>query len=257
MTAQPAPADPQHPARLAVVTGASSGIGAATARALAAAGFTVVCAARRTDRIEALADEIGGRAVACDITDAASVAELAREVGDRLDLLVNNAGGAMGQEHLRETDLADWEAMFAVNVIGTARVTQALLPALEAGEGQVVFITSTAAEAPYEGGGGYCGAKAAERSMVGALRLEIVDRPVRVAEVSPGMVRTEEFALVRFRGDEQRAANVYAGVAEPLVADDVADCVTWIATRPAHVNIDRMVVRPRAQAANHKVHRQG
>lgn len=247
----------QSPARLALVTGASSGIGAATARALAAQGFTVVCAARRTDRLHALAAEIGGRAVACDITDQASVDALAVEVGDRLDLLVNNAGGALGQEPLAEADLADWEAMYATNVLGTARVTKALLPALTAAEGQVVFVTSTAAESAYEGGGGYCAAKAAERFVAQSLRLEIVDRPVRVAEVAPGMVHTEEFSLVRFRGDQEKADKVYQGVAAPLVAEDVADCIAWIASRPAHVNIDRLVVRPRAQAANHKVHREG
>lgn len=243
--------------RLAVVTGASSGIGAATARALAAEGYAVVCAARRTDRIEALAAEIGGRAIACDVTDQAAVDALAEAVGGRVDLLVNNAGGALGQAPLADTDLGQWETMYATNVLGAARVTKGLLPALTAAEGQVVFVTSTAAEAAYEGGGGYCGAKAAERSMVQALRLEIVDRPVRVAEVAPGMVRTDEFALVRFGGDRVRADKIYEGVAEPLVAEDIADCITWIATRPAHVNIDRMVVRPRAQAANHKVHREG
>lgn len=247
---------PSSDAPVAVVTGASSGIGAATARKLAADGFFVICAARRTDRIADLADEIGGRAVTCDVTDESSVAALASEVGGRIDLLVNNAGGAVGQEPLADSDLAKWETMFATNVFGTARVTKALLPALIASSGQIVFITSTAAEAPYEGGAGYCGAKAAERSMVGALRLEIVDKPVRVVEISPGMVRTDEFSLVRFDGDQEKADAVYAGVPEPLVADDIADCITWVASRPSHVNIDRMVVRPRVQAANHKVHRE-
>lgn len=244
-----------HTAPLAVVTGASSGIGAATARHLAAAGYTVICAARRTDRIEALAAEIGGRAVACDITSAESVAALADAVGERLDLLVNNAGGAIGLEPVTDADLDAWQTMFETNVIGTGRVTKALLPALVAGEGAIVFVTSTAAEAPYEGGAGYCGAKSAERALVGALRLELVEQPVRVCEVSPGMVHTDEFSLTRFKGDQARADAVYAGVAAPLVADDIADVITWIATRPAHVNIDRLVVRPRAQAANHKVAR--
>jgi len=134
-------------------------------------------------------------------------------------------------------------------------VTKALLPALVAARGQVVFITSVAADGPYEGGAGYCGAKAAERAVAGALRLELFDQPVRVAEIAPGMVATEEFSLTRFGGDAERAAQVYAGVAEPLTADDIADCVSWVATRPAHVNIDRLTVRPRAQAAQHKVHR--
>ena len=239
----------------AVVTGASSGIGAASARALAAAGYTVWCAARRADRIEALASEIGGRAVVCDVTSAESVAALAAAVGPSLDVLVNNAGGALGQDPVEVADIAEWAAMFDVNVMGAARVTQALLPALEAAHGTVVFITSTAAEAPYEGGGGYCGAKSAERYLAGALRLELSGRPIRVCEISPGMVHTEEFSLTRFHGDQAKADAVYAGVPGPLVADDIADAVAWVATRPPHVNIDRMVVRPVAQAANFKVFR--
>lgn len=239
----------------AVVTGASSGIGAATAKRLAEEGFSVICAARRVDRLESLAAEIGGLAIECDITDDEAVAGLASAVGPRLSLLVNNAGGAIGQEPVAAADLAAWERMYAINVVGAARVTKALLPALVEGGGQVVFVTSTAAEAQYEGGGGYCAAKSAERAMVGSLRLELFDQPVRVAEISPGMVHTPEFSLTRFAGDQARADHVYAGVAEPLVAEDIAECIGWIATRPAHVNIDRMVVRPRAQASNFKVYR--
>ena len=246
---------PTSAAPLALVTGASSGIGAATARHLAGQGYRLLLAARRTDRIRALADELGATAVTCDITRPEDVEGLREAVGEQLDLLVNNAGGAVGQEPLAEADFDAWQTMFQTNVMGTARVTKALLPALEAAAGTVVFVTSTAAEAPYEGGAGYCGAKSAERAMVGSLRLELVDRPVRVCEVSPGMVHTEEFSLTRFHGDQQRADAVYAGVAEPLVAQDIAECIAWIASRPAHVNIDRLVVRPRAQAANHKVHR--
>lgn len=242
--------------RTALVTGASSGIGAATARWLARDGWQVILAARRLDRLESLADELGGRAIECDITSAEQVAALPEAVGGRLDLLVNNAGGAFGQEPLAEADLDQWQQMYDVNVLGTARVTQALLPALVASQGCVVFVTSTAAKAPYEGGAGYNAAKSAERAMIGALRLELVAEPVRVCEVAPGMVHTEEFSLTRFGGDQSRADAVYAGVAEPLVADDIAECIGWVATRPAHVNIDRMVVRPRAQAANHKVHRE-
>lgn len=241
--------------RTAVVTGASSGIGAATARRLVADGFHVFCVARRTERIEALAGEIGGTAVTCDITVAADVARLAEVVGGRLDVLVNNAGGAFGQEPVAEADLDAWSRMLELNVVGTGRVTKALLPALTAAEGVVVFVTSTAAETAYEGGAGYNAAKFGERAVAGALRLEIVDRPVRVCEVSPGMVETEEFSLTRFDGDAERAAQVYAGVDEPLLADDIADCISFVVTRPAHVNVDRLVVRPRAQAANHKVHR--
>lgn len=239
----------------AVVTGASSGIGAATARALAEAGYRVVCAARRTDRIEPLAAEIDGVAVACDITDPAQVDALAAAVGDRLDLLVNNAGGAVGTETLAEADFDAWVTMFETNVLGAGRVTKALLPALRAAEGTVVFVTSTAAEAAYEGGSGYNAAKAGERMLAGALRLELNGEPVRVCEVAPGLVHTDEFSLVRFHGDRAKADAVYAGVPDPLVAEDVAEVITWVATRPPHVNIDRLVVRPRAQAANHKLFR--
>ena len=240
---------------LAVVTGASSGIGAATARRLAAEGLEVICAARRVERIESLAAEISGRALGCDITSSDDVARLAEAVGGRLDVLVNNAGGALRQEPLAVADLDAWRTMYEVNVLGTARVTQALLPALVAAEGMVIFVTSTAAEASYEGGAGYNAAKSGERAIVGALRLELYDQPVRVTEIAPGMVRTEEFSLVRFDGDQAKADAVYAGVPEPLVADDIADAITWMATRPSHVNIDRLTIRPRAQAANHKVYR--
>ncbi|WP_454227415.1 SDR family oxidoreductase [Propioniciclava flava] len=241
--------------RTAVVTGASSGIGAATARALAADGYRVVCAARRHDRVRALAAEIGGVAVACDITVDDDVAALVEEVGDQLTLLVNNAGGALGQETLAEADLDAWQRMYETNVLGTARVTKALLPALEAGEGTVVFLTSTAAESAYEGGGGYNAAKAGERMLAGALRLELSGHPVRVCEVSPGMVHTPEFSLTRFGGDQARADAVYDGVPDPLTAEDVAEVIAWVASRPAHVNVDRLVVRPRAQASNFKVFR--
>lgn len=239
----------------ALVTGASSGIGAATARALSAQGYRVFCAARRFDRVHALAAAIGGVAVGCDITDADDVALLAETVGGRLDLLVNNAGGAVGLEPVEDADLDAWETMYATNVLGTGRVTKALLPAIEAAAGTIVFVTSTAAEAAYEGGAGYNAAKAGERMLAGALRLEVVGRPIRVCEVAPGLVHTEEFSLTRFHGDQAKADSVYAGVRAPLVADDVADAIAWVASRPAHVNIDRLVIRPRAQAANHKLHR--
>lgn len=242
---------------LAVVTGASSGIGAATARQLAAAGFEVICVARRTERIEVLAAEIGGRALTCDITSDADVAALAEAVGGRLDVLVNNAGGAFGLSPVASADIAQWDRMYQLNVLGTERVTRALLPAIVEAHGAVVFVTSTAAESAYEGGAGYCGVKAAERMLAGALRLEFYDKPVRITEISPGMVHTEEFSLVRLGGDQAKADAVYAGVPDPLVADDVAEAIVWMATRPAHVNIDRMVIRPVAQAANHKTYRVG
>lgn len=240
--------------RLAVVTGASSGIGAATARQLAEAGFEVICAARRTERIEALAAEIGGRALTCDVTSDADVARLADEVGGRLDVLVNNAGGAFGLSPVAQADISEWDRMYQLNVLGTERVTRALLPAVVAARGAVVFVTSTAADAAYEGGAGYCGVKAAERMLAGSLRLEFYDQPVRITEISPGMVRTDEFSLVRL-GDPTLAEVVYAGVPNPLVADDVAEAIVWMAARPAHVNIDRLVIRPVAQAANHKTYR--
>jgi NADP-dependent 3-hydroxy acid dehydrogenase YdfG len=242
---------------LAVVTGASSGIGAATARQLAAAGFQVVCAARRADRVDALATEIGGRAVTCDVSRAEDVAALAEVVGDRLDVLVNNAGGALGLAPAASTDVADWRGMFESNVIGTLQVTQALLPALVAsGAGTIVNVGSIAGRSVYEGGSGYTAAKHAVAALTETLRLELVVQPVRVTEIAPGMVRTEEFSLTRFGGDQERADSVYAGVAEPLVADDVAEAVLWMVQRPAHVNIDLLVIKPRAQAASHKVHRE-
>ncbi|GEB14499.1 SDR family oxidoreductase [Pimelobacter simplex] len=242
--------------RTAVVTGASSGIGAATARHLAREGYTVVCAARRADRIEALAAEIGGRAVVCDVTSPASVAALAEAVGPRLDVLVNNAGGAIGLGAVAEADPDQWRRMYDVNVLGLLQVTQALLPALVAsGAGTIVNVGSTAGRIAYEGGAGYTAAKHGTKVVTETLRLELFDQPVRVCEVAPGMVRTEEFSLVRFDGDQERADAVYAGVAEPLVAEDVADAIAWVVTRPPHVNIDELVIKPRAQAAQHKVHR--
>jgi NADP-dependent 3-hydroxy acid dehydrogenase YdfG len=240
---------------VAVVTGASSGIGAASARRLAADGFEVICAARRLDRVEALAKEINGRAIRCDVTSSDDVAALAAEAGDKVDLLVNNAGGAFGFEPIAEADLDAWRRMYEVNVIGVAAVTKSLLPALIAGHGQIIVIGSTAGQVAYEGGGGYVAAKHAVKAVVDTLRLELFDQPVRVSEIAPGMVRSEGFALTRFDGDQAKAEAVYAGVAEPLTSEDIADIVAWVASRPPHVNIDRLTVRPRAQAAQHKVHR--
>lgn len=247
--------------RTAVVTGASSGIGAATARQLAAAGYHVVLTARRKDRIEALAAEITAAgheatAHALDVTDRTAVDALAASL-QRCDVLINNAGGAIGADPVATGDPADWRTMYEVNVIGTLNVTQALLPALTAsGDGTVVVLSSTAGHATYEGGAGYVAAKNGARVLAETLRLEIVGQPVRVIEIAPGLVKTEEFAKTRFRGDAERAEKVYAGVAEPLSADDVADTITWAVTRPSHVNIDLLVVRPRAQASNTKLHRE-
>ncbi|MDR7280515.1 SDR family NAD(P)-dependent oxidoreductase [Catenuloplanes atrovinosus] len=248
---------------IAVVTGASSGIGAASARRLAADGFHVIATARRADRLSALVAQIeaaGGRATAvtADVTDDASVRALAESAGAPVTLLVNNAGGAFGLDPVESGAVADWQRMYDVNVLGTLRVTQALLPALEAsGAGTIVMIGSTAAFTPYEGGGGYVAAKHGQTALTGTLRLELSGRPIRVVEIDPGMVKTDEFSLIRFDGDAERAEAVYRGVAEPLLAEDIADCVSWVATRPHHVNVDRLVVRPLAQAAQHKVHRTG
>jgi NADP-dependent 3-hydroxy acid dehydrogenase YdfG len=245
---------------VAVVTGASSGIGAATAVRLARAGYRLILAARRADRIEELASQLRGdgsqaEAIVLDVTDRAAVQQFASTL-DRCDVLVNNAGGAFGGETVAAGDPADWQAMYDVNVMGTLHVTQALLPKLiAAGAGTIVIMSSTAGFISYEGGGGYCAAKHAEHAIAGTLRLELYDQPVRVIEIAPGMVRTDEFAVNRFRGDAEKAAAVYAGVPEPLTADDVADTVAWAVTRPAHVNVDLLVVKPLAQAAPHKVHR--
>lgn len=241
--------------KVAVVTGASSGIGRASARALAAKGYEVVCAARRLDRIEELAREIDGRAVQCDVTNRENVERLAAEAGPRVDVLVANAGGAFGTDPVASADLDDWRRMYEINVLGTLSTIQTTLPALEAAHGVIITIGSTAGLVSYEGGGGYCGVKHAVRAMMGSLRLELFDKPVRVCEIDPGMVKSDEFALVRFDGDEEKAAAVYAGVEAPLTQEDIADAVTYIAELPEHVNIDQMVVRPRAQAAQHKVFR--
>ncbi len=245
---------PAPPSALrAVVTGASSGIGAATVRRLRAEGWDVVAAARRADRLEALAAETGAQPVVADVTSDADVARLVDAVtaGGPVHALVNNAGGALGLDPVATGSLADWRAMYEVNVLGALRVTQALLPALRSsGRGDVVLLTSTAGHGTYPGGGGYVAAKHAERTIAETLRVELVGEPVRVIEIAPGMVATEEFSLVRFRGDGARAAATYAGVDGPLTADDVADAIAWCLTRPHHVNIDSMVIRPRAQASN-------
>ena len=239
----------------AVVTGASSGIGAATARRLAVEGFDVVAAARRRDRLDDLCARIGARPVTLDVTSPESVAALAAGLED-VSVLVNNAGLALGMDTVERSDPQDWRRMYEVNVIGALQVTQALLPALVAGSGgHVVLMGSTAGRIVYEGGGGYTAAKHAEAALAETLRLELNGQPVRVTEIAPGMVATEEFALNRFRGDRDRAAKVYEGVAAPLTAEDIADCVAWCVTRPPHVDIDLLVVKPLAQAAQHKVDR--
>jgi NADP-dependent 3-hydroxy acid dehydrogenase YdfG len=238
---------------VAVVTGASSGIGAATARRLAADGFDVVVGARRFDRVEALAKEIDGRAIPLDVTDDASVAAFCAEIPS-CRVLVNNAGGALGMDPVEHGDLEQWRTMYDSNVLGVLRMTRALLPALEAsGDGVVIVIGSIAGFEPYEGGAGYNAAKHAVRAVRQVLRYELLGRPIRVCEIDPGMAETE-FSIVRFDGDEERAAKVYEGMT-PLVAEDVADCVSFVATRPAHVNIDQLVVMARDQASARRVSR--
>jgi NADP-dependent 3-hydroxy acid dehydrogenase YdfG len=240
------------PALRAVVTGASSGIGAATVRRLRAEGWDVVAVARRADRLEALAAETGAEPFVADLTSDDDVARLAAhvEATGGLTSLVNNAGGALGLDPVAEADVDGWRRMYEVNVLGTLRVTKALLPLLKAsGRGDVLVVTSTAAIGPYEGGAGYTGAKHAERMLTTTLRLELIGEPVRVIDIAPGAVATEEFSLVRFGGDAERAAKVYEGY-QPLLAEDIADVIAFALTRPHHVNIDTLVVRPRAQVSN-------
>ncbi|MGH9065737.1 MAG: SDR family NAD(P)-dependent oxidoreductase [Acidimicrobiales bacterium] len=239
--------------RVAVVSGASSGIGAATARRLAAEGFEVVVGARRRDRLDALAGEIGGRAEVLDVADTASVERFCRSVGPA-SVLVNNAGGALGMEAVAEADEAHWRQMWETNVAGVMRMTRALLPALLAGgDGHIVVVSSVAGLEVYPGGGGYTAAKHGARAVTATLRLELLGQPVRVTEIDPGMVETE-FSRVRFGGDERRAAEVYEGMT-PLSAGDVADCIAWAVTRPPHVNVDQIVVKPLDQARAGVVHR--
>jgi NADP-dependent 3-hydroxy acid dehydrogenase YdfG len=238
--------------RTAVVTGASSGIGAATALLLAEQGWEVVAAARRLDRLAALAARHPSvRPQAVDVTDPRSLAELAAAV-PACDLLVANAGGAWDLDPVADADVDTWARTYDVNVLGLVRTVQALLPALRASRGHVVMTGSTAGRWVYEGGGGYVAAKHAVAALRETLRLEEVGHGLRVSEVAPGMVRTEEFSLNRFGGDSGRADAVYAGV-DPLTADDVAECIAWVAARPARVNIDLVQVTPQQQAAVHKV----
>ena len=230
---------------LAVVTGASSGIGAATARALAGAGFVVALGARREERIEALAGELGGHARRLDVTDRGSVEEFAgwTEGLGGAAVLVNNAGGAKGLAPVAEMDEDDWRWMWETNVLSIGLMTRALLPQMRAsGNGHVVIMGSAAGVESYPGGGGYNAAKFGAHALTHNLRLELLGEDVRVTEVMPGAVRTE-FGLVRFEGDEEKAEKPYRGIT-PLTAEDVAECVRWAVTLPQHVNIDRIDVKP-------------
>ena len=232
---------------VAVVTGASSGIGEATARTLAAQGYHVVVGARRTELVEKLAKEIGGTGRRLDVTDEQSVNEFVAGL-DRVDVLINNAGGAKGLDPVASADLDDWRWMWETNVLGTLRVTKALLPKLiESGDGLIVTVTSIAALEPYDGGAGYTSAKHAQAQLHRTLRFELLGKPVRLTEIAPGMVETE-FSLVRFDGDAQRADAIYQGLT-PLSADDVAEVIGFVASRPSHVNLDQIIIKPRDQAS--------
>lgn len=244
--------------RRAVVTGASSGIGEATVRALRARGWDVVGVARRADRLAALAEETGAQVIACDLTDADAVAELVSEVADTgpVHALVQVAGGARGTDRVEDASVDDWQWMYDANVLASQRLVAGFLPLLRRaaaadGHADTVFVTSTAAQVAYAGGGGYNAAKAAQAMLVHALRLELNGEPIRVSEIAPGMVHTEEFALNRLRGDAIAAEAVYSGVEAPLEASDVADVIAYALDAPGHVNLDLITMRPVAQSANH------
>jgi NADP-dependent 3-hydroxy acid dehydrogenase YdfG len=242
--------------KVAVITGASSGIGAATARLLAGNGFTVIAGARRIDRLNELAVQDSNiEVMPLDVTDQDSVdAFVTSLAGRKIDVLINNAGGAFDSASVLDSDPEIWKQTYDVNVVGTVRMTKAIAP-LMAGTGHIVVMSSTAAHVAYENGGSYVAAKFAERSLANTLRLELNGLAIRVTEIAPGMVKTDEFALVRNAGDSAKAAKVYEGVAHPLTAEDIAETIRWSIMLPEHVNIDSLVVRPVAQAANHKVHR--
>ena len=241
--------------KVAVVTGASSGIGAATAKALAEAGYEVVLGARRLDRIEALAAQIGGgaRAISLDVTDSASVDAFVAQVPE-CAVLVNCAGGALGKDTIEESSIDDWQSMYDSNVLGTVRMVKGLLPAIVAsGDGQIVNVGSIAGHEPYPGGGGYNAAKFAVAALTKVLRYELLGQPVRICEFDPGLTETE-FSVVRFGGDQAKADAVYEGLT-PLTAEDVAEGIAWVVSRPPHVNVDQLVMMARDQASATAVHR--
>lgn len=238
---------------VAVVTGASSGIGAATAKHLAAAGYDLILGARRMDKLQAVAEPLGAKALPLDVTDAQSVEAFCEQIA-AVNVLVNNAGGALGVETVAEAVDEKWERMYDTNVLGTMRMVRGLLPKMEAsGAGHIIVIGSVAGIEVYPGGGGYTAAKHAVKAVTETLRVELVGKPVRVTEIAPGLVETE-FSVVRFGGDTERAKKPYLGMT-PLSADDVADAIVWAVTRPAHVNIDTLVIKPLDQATATLIHR--
>lgn len=238
---------------IAVITGASSGIGAAAAKHLAQAGYHLILGARRLDKLREVAEPLGAQAIELDVIDAQSVVAFCEQI-PAVNVLINNAGGALGLEPIAQAEDEKWRTMFDSNVLGTMRMTRTLLPKLEAsGQGHIVVIGSVAGLEVYPGGGGYTAAKHAERALTQTLRLELIGKPIRVTEVDPGLVETE-FSLVRFGGDAEKAKKPYVGMM-PLTADDVADAITWAVTRPPHVNIDQIVMKPLAQATATLIHR--
>jgi len=244
--------------KIAVITGASSGIGAATAILLAENGYRVIAGARRVDRLKELAAKNGAIELCqLDVTDQASVDAFVTQINGRaVDVLINNAGGAFDSASVLDSDPEVWKKSFDVNVVGSVRMTKAITPAMiKAGKGHIVVMSSTAAQVAYENGGSYVAAKFAERSLANTLRLELNGTPIRVTEIAPGMVKSDEFALVRNSGDSAKAAKVYEGVEFPLTAEDIAESIRWSVMLPAHVNIDALTIRPVAQAAAHKVFR--
>lgn len=248
----------QSKPKLALVTGASTGIGQATVEQIVQAGYQVLATARRESRLVALAKATGCAYVVADITTSQGVQAIVDKAATlgKVHTLINNAGGALGVDTVAQADHNDWRMMYERNVLGSLALTQAFLAELEDTHGEVVFLTSTAAHDTYPGGAGYVAAKHAQRIIANTLRLEIVGKPIRVMEIAPGMVKTSEFSLNRLRGDKEAAEQVYAGVEAPITADDVARAIVWMVNQPEHVNIDSIIIRPRAQASNTIVYRQ-